>query len=86
MANFHQDYLKGRSVVIGCPKFDDARAYLEKLTQIFQVNDIERVKLLHMEVPCCFGLKALAHRAIEDSGKSIELDERVISIQGEEMA
>jgi Pyruvate/2-oxoacid:ferredoxin oxidoreductase delta subunit len=86
VANFHQDYLKDRSVVIGCPKFDDAMAYLEKLTQIFTVNDIERVKLLHMEVPCCFGLKAIAQRAIEDSGKAIELNEAVISVQGEEMA
>ncbi len=83
MANFHQDYLRGRSVVIGCPKFDDARAYLDKLTQIFTVNDIDRVTLLHMEVPCCFGLKVLAERAIHKSGKSIEMDEVVVSVKGE---
>jgi Pyruvate/2-oxoacid:ferredoxin oxidoreductase delta subunit len=85
MANFHQDYLRGRSVVIGCPKLDDARAYLEKFTQIFTLNDIEKVSLLHMEVPCCFGLKALVERAIHKSGKTVEIEEVVISVQGKEI-
>ncbi|UCC93454.1 MAG: 4Fe-4S binding protein [Thermoplasmata archaeon] len=85
LASFHQDYLKGRSVVIGCPKLDDARAYLEKFTQIFEVNDIEKVTLLHMEVPCCFGLKALVDRAIQKSGKSVEMEEVIISVQGKEI-
>ncbi len=85
VANFHQDYLRGRSVVIGCPKFDDARAYLEKFKQILAVNDIEKVKLLHMEVPCCFGLKALVDRAVQVSGKDIQVEEVVISVQGREI-
>jgi NAD-dependent dihydropyrimidine dehydrogenase PreA subunit len=85
MANFHQDYLRGRSVVIGCPKFDDARAYLEKFKQIFAINDIEKVTLMHMEVPCCFGLKQLVDRAVQVSGKDIQVDELVISVQGREM-
>lgn len=85
MANFHQDYLRGRSVVIGCPKFDDARAYLEKFEQIFAINDIDKVTLLHMEVPCCFGLKALVERAIHKSNKQIELNEVVVSVQGKEI-
>ena len=85
MANFHQDFLRGRSVVIGCPKFDDARAYLQKFEEIFAVNDIEKVTLLHMEVPCCFGLKALVERAIQKSGKDIELEETIISVQGKEI-
>jgi Pyruvate/2-oxoacid:ferredoxin oxidoreductase delta subunit len=84
MASFHQDYLRGRSVVIGCPKFDDARAYLEKMTQILTVNDIEKVVLLHMEVPCCFGLKALAERAIHKTGKDIQLESAIISVEGKE--
>jgi len=85
MANFHQDYLRGRSVVIGCPKFDDARAYLEKFKQIFAVNDIEKVTLLHMEVPCCFGLKQLVDRAVQTSGKDIKVDEVIISVSGKEI-
>ncbi|MCK4971598.1 MAG: 4Fe-4S ferredoxin, partial [Thermoplasmata archaeon] len=85
MASFHQDYLRGRSVVIGCPKLDDARAYLEKFEQIFAVNDFEKVILLHMEVPCCFGLKVLVERAILKSGKQIELEEVTVSIQGKEI-
>ncbi len=82
MANFHQDYLRGRSVVIGCPKFDDARAYLNKFKQIFAVNDIKKVVLLHMEVPCCFGLKEIVARAVHTSGKDIEVEEVVVSTEG----
>jgi ferredoxin len=85
VANFHQDYLRGRSVVIGCPKFDDARAYLEKFKQIFAVNDIEKVTLVHMEVPCCYGLKQLVERAIQTSGKDIEMDVIIISVEGKEI-
>jgi NAD-dependent dihydropyrimidine dehydrogenase PreA subunit len=85
MANFHADYLRGRSVVIGCPKFDDARAYLAKFEQILAVNDIEKVILLHMEVPCCFGLKALVERAIHKTDRDIELAEVVVSVQGKEI-
>lgn len=85
MANFHQDYLRGRSVVIGCPKFDDARAYLDKFKQIFSVNDIEKVVLLHMEVPCCFGLKQLVDRAVQTSGKDIEMEEVIVSVEGKRL-
>lgn len=85
MASFHQDYLRGRSLVIGCPKLDDPRAYLEKFTQIFTLNDIEKVILLHMEVPCCFGLKALVDRAIHKSGKAVEVEEVVISVEGKKI-
>jgi len=85
VANFHQDYLRGKSVVLGCPKFDDARAYLEKFKQIFAVNDIEKVTLVHMEVPCCFGLKQLVDRAVQVSGKDIQVDEVIISVQGKEI-
>ncbi len=85
MANFHQDYLRGKSVVIGCPKFDDARAYLDKFKQIFAVNDIEKVTLLHMEVPCCFGLKELVDRAVQVSGKDIRVEEHIISVHGKEI-
>jgi NAD-dependent dihydropyrimidine dehydrogenase PreA subunit len=82
MANFHQDYLRGRSVVIGCPKFDDARAYLAKFKEIFAINDIKKVILVHMEVPCCFGLRQLIDRAVQVSGKDIEVEEVVVSIEG----
>ena len=80
-----QDYLRGRSVVVGCPKFDDARAYLDKFKQIFAVNDIERVMLLHMEVPCCFGLKQLVDRAVQTSGKDIEVEEVIVSVEGKRL-
>ncbi|MGB7572372.1 MAG: 4Fe-4S dicluster domain-containing protein, partial [Thermodesulfobacteriota bacterium] len=54
--NFHQDFLKGKAVVVGCPKLDDAQFYKEKLTEIFKANSIKSVTVPYMEVPCCFGL------------------------------
>ena len=54
--DFHQDFLKGKAVVVGCPKLDDIQLYREKLTAIFKANTIKSVTVPFMEVPCCFGL------------------------------
>ncbi|MDI7260141.1 MAG: 4Fe-4S binding protein, partial [Thermodesulfobacteriota bacterium] len=54
--DFHQDFLKGKSVVVGCPKLDDIQLYREKLTEILRTNSIKSVTVPFMEVPCCFGL------------------------------
>ena len=48
------DFLKGRTVVMGCPKLDDYEFYLNKLTEIFKSNSIRKVEIVNMEVPCCF--------------------------------
>ncbi|MDI6738002.1 MAG: 4Fe-4S binding protein [Nanoarchaeota archaeon] len=82
-ANFHSDFLKGKAVVIGCPKLDDIDFYKEKLTDILKYNNIKSVTVAHMEVPCCFGLYSAVESAIRDSGKKIPLSAKVISIQGE---
>jgi len=81
--NFHQDFLKGRAVVVGCPKLDDIRYYLEKLTEIFKSNSIKSVTLPYMEVPCCFGLVKAVEEAISASGKKIPLKKVKIGIQGD---
>ncbi|MHB1254224.1 MAG: ATP-binding protein, partial [Candidatus Humimicrobiaceae bacterium] len=52
--NFHSDFLKGKILMIGCPKFDDNQSYFEKLTEIFNIHNIKSVTVVHMEVPCCF--------------------------------
>jgi len=75
--------LKGQVVLVGCPKFDDVPAYLEKLTQIFRYNDIKRVTIVHMEVPCCSGLAGLVGKAIKDAGKKTPLERLVLSVEGE---
>lgn len=82
-ADFHRDFLQGRALLIGCPKLDDGQAYLQKLTAILSRNDIRRLTVLHMEVPCCSGLIMLARQAIASSGKNVPLETVRIGIQGE---
>jgi Fe-S-cluster-containing hydrogenase component 2 len=82
-ADFHRRFLRGRPVVIGCPKLDDAQFYVEKLGQILKQSSVNRVTVLHMEVPCCTGLVRIAEMAIANSGRDIPLEDATISIQGE---
>ena len=82
MKNFH-DLLSGKRVIIGCPKFNDAKAYAEKLTEIFKQNNIASVTVVHMEVPCCTGLKWAVNKALEASGKRIPVKEFEVKIGGD---
>jgi len=81
--NFHNDFLKGKALLIACPKLDDTEYYLDKLTQMFRVSDIKSINVLHMEVPCCTGLVVLAKKALQASGKKIPLKETTIGIRGD---
>ena len=81
--NFHETLMLGKRVIIGCPKFDDARGYAQKLTDILKQNNIATVTVVHMEVPCCSGLKWAANKALEASGKQIPLKEYEVKIGGE---
>ena len=69
-ANMHEDFMKGKVTIIGCPKLD-AVDYSEKLTQIIANNDIKSVTIVRMEVPCCGGLQRAAENALKNSGKFI---------------
>ena len=80
-ANFHQDFLKGKVALIGCPKLDDVD-YSEKLTEIIRSNDIQSVTIVRMEVPCCGGLQHAAMTALQNSGKFIPWQVVTISIDG----
>ena len=82
-ANFHQDFLKGKAVVVGCPKLDDIQLYKEKLTEIFKTNSIKSITVPYMEVPCCFGLVKVTEDAIVASGKNIPLKKIKIGIRGD---
>jgi len=82
-ANFHQDFLKGKAVVVGCPKLDDIQLYKEKLTEIFKTNSIKSITVPFMEVPCCFGLVKVTEDAIAASGKNIPLKKVKIGIRGD---
>ncbi len=82
-ANFHQDFLKGHSLLIACPKLDDAEAHLWKLTDILSQSSVNSLTVLHMEVPCCFGLVQIAKQAIAASGEDIPFREVTIGVRGE---
>jgi Pyruvate/2-oxoacid:ferredoxin oxidoreductase delta subunit len=81
--NFHSDFLAGKSLIIGCPKLDDAEFYVDKLTEMLKKNNIKGITLVNMEVPCCFGLQRIVEDAVARSGKVLPIRQTVISIQGE---
>ena len=80
--NFHNDFIKGKVLLIGCPKLDMVN-YAEKLTQIFANNDIRQITVVRMTVPCCGGLPFAVDNAIKASGKEIPLNIITISPNGE---
>jgi NAD-dependent dihydropyrimidine dehydrogenase PreA subunit len=84
-ANFHQDFLRGKSLVIGCPKLDDIEFYRKKLIDISRNSAIKSITVVNMEVPCCFGLQQIVKQAIQESGKKIPYYQVVVSIKGEVM-
>jgi Pyruvate/2-oxoacid:ferredoxin oxidoreductase delta subunit len=82
-AGFHERFLKGRALIIGCPKLDSADFYRRKLEQIFLQNDVHSITVVYMEVPCCFGLVHLVHESLKASGKDIPLKLIKVGINGE---
>ena len=80
-ANFHEDFIKGRIVLVGCPKLD-ATDYSEKLEEIIRNNNIASVTIVRMEVPCCGGLEMAAKKALQNSGKFIPWQVTTISVDG----
>ena len=77
-------YIRGRSVAIACPKLDRTEGYVEKLAEIFTSNNIPRVIILRMEVPCCGGLTAMVKAALElGKPQNMVVDEVVMSLEGE---
>jgi len=80
--NFHEDLLKGRVVMMGCPKFDDTAEYIEKFTRIFSTADIKSVTIAIMEVPCCSKMPLIVETAMKRSGKTIPTETIVISSRG----
>lgn len=82
-AGYHEDFLKGKAVVMGCPKLDDNAFYQRKLTELFSNSDIRSVTVLKMEVPCCGGIALATRQALAASGKQIPYREVIITLQGE---
>lgn len=80
-ANMHEDFMKGKITLIGCPKLDHVD-YTEKLTEILRCNDIKSLIIVRMEVPCCGGLQRAGENALRKSGKFIPWQVVTISRDG----
>lgn len=85
-ANYHNDFLKDKAVVVGCPKLDDLDSYVKKLTDLIAENDLESITVLRMEVPCCGGMASAAKTARDNSGVEIPIKVVTIGIEGEIMS
>jgi NAD-dependent dihydropyrimidine dehydrogenase PreA subunit len=81
--NFHRDFLDGKVVVVGCPKFDDVQTYVQKFADIFNTAGIKSIEVVTMEVPCCQGLPVIVKKGLELAGKKIPLSQVIISTHGE---
>jgi len=81
--NFQSSFIKGKKLLIACPKLDDAQLYYEKLTEIFRDNSIKSIMVVRMEVPCCGGLSHIVKQALQKSGKDLPYSEIVIGIKGD---
>ena len=82
MGDFHNRFLKNRSIVVGCPKLDDSRFYIEKLAEIIRINQLNSLTVIHMEVPCCSGLTHIAQEAIAGSGIKLSFEDITIGLRG----
>ncbi len=82
-AGFHTEILRSRPVVIGCPKLDNAKAYVEKMAVMLTQSAVRSLTVVHMEVPCCTNLVRIADQAIGLAGRQLPLHEMTISLSGE---
>jgi NAD-dependent dihydropyrimidine dehydrogenase PreA subunit len=82
LKNFHT-LAEGKAVIIGCPKFNDAKSYASKLSEILKLNSVASITVFYMEVPCCTGLKWAVNKALEDCGKKVLTCEVEVKIGGE---
>ena len=80
--SIHKNFMKGRVVMMGCPKFDDAQSYIDKFAQICAHAGLKNITVLSMEVPCCSGLLTIVKKGLQTSGATIPLTEVVVSTRG----
>jgi ferredoxin len=80
--NFHMDFLKGRKLIIGCPKLDDIQFYRKKLEALFKESQPRSVTVVNMEIPCCSGLYKIVKDALASAGVSTPLKQEIIGVKG----
>jgi ferredoxin len=81
--NFHRQFVRGKAVLLGCPKFDNAQEYVKKFAEIFRTAEIRSVTVMDMEVPCCSALPVIVRKGMQEAGKAIPIEEVVVSVRGQ---
>lgn len=83
-ADVHWRFIRGRSVVVGCPKLDNTEGYAEKLGEILKDTSIPKIIVVRMEVPCCGGLTTIVQEAVKLSGRpDLVFEEVTVGLDGE---
>lgn len=80
--DFHRDFINGKVVMVGCPKFDDAQSYVQKFSDLFKTAGIKSVTVVTMEVPCCQGLPVIVKKGMEGANVHIPMSHVILSLQG----
>jgi len=83
LGSFHSNLLKGKKLIIACPKLDDTTGYVEKIAEILKNNTIYSLTVAIMTVPCCAGLYNIVEKAVELSGSKINIKKTVVGLDGE---
>ncbi|MDO9586065.1 MAG: 4Fe-4S binding protein [Syntrophales bacterium] len=83
--DFHRDFLKGKVLMVGCPKLDDAEAYVQKFTDVFKTAVIKSVTVVTMKVPCCQGLPVIVKKGMAAAGVDVPMSHVIVSLRGEIM-
>ena len=84
-AETHREFIKDKVVLIGCPKLDDAGAYVDKISEIIRAGKPKSIKVVRMEVPCCGGMIEVVKQAIKNSGEVMPFETVTISIDGRKL-
>jgi ferredoxin len=82
LGSFHPDLLRGKKLVIACPKLDETQGYVDKLAGLVRLNDLKSLTVAIMTVPCCSGLVRMVEAAVAESGVEIPIRKVVVGIDG----
>lgn len=84
--SFQEKYMEGKTVMMGCPKFDDADSYVQRFAEIIATCNLQGLTVLIMEVPCCSAMNVIIQKAMERAGKTVPVEQITITTRGEELA
>lgn len=84
--SFQEKYLEGKTVMMGCPKFDDAESYVQRFAEIIDTCNLKSLTILIMEVPCCSAMNVIIRKALERAEKNVPVEQITISTRGVELA